>query len=79
MRKAAQQLLAVVQLALRCSPSLPCLCNGDRTIPEMRARLHLQGSEQQAAQYMRSALQAAANSFFTRQYDAFQKITNNIL
>jgi phosphatidylinositol 4-kinase len=78
-RKAARQLLAVVQLALRCSPSLPCLCNGDRTIHELSARLHLQGSEQQASQYMRAAVQAATNSFYTRQYDAFQKITNNIL
>jgi hypothetical protein len=45
----------------------------------MRARLHLQGSEQQAAQYMRAAIQAATNSFYTRQYDTFQKLTNNIL
>ena len=78
-RKAARQLLAIVQLALRCTPSLPCLCNGDRTIDDMRARLHLQGSDQHAAQHMRAAVQAATNSFYTRQYDAFQKMTNNIL
>jgi phosphatidylinositol 4-kinase len=78
-RKASRQLLAVVQLALRSTPSLPCLCNGDRTIHDMRARLHLQGNEQQAALHMRAAVQGAANSFYTRQYDAFQKLTNNIL
>jgi hypothetical protein len=39
----------------------------------------VQGSEQQAAQHMRAAVHAATNSFYTRQYDAFQKITNNIL
>jgi hypothetical protein len=78
-RKAARQLLAIVQLALLCTPSLPCLCNGQQTLDDMRARLHLQGSEQQAAQYMRAAIQAATNSFYTRQYDTFQKLTNNIL
>ena len=45
----------------------------------MRARLHLQGNEQNAAQHMRAAVQAATNSFYTRQYDAFQKMTNNML
>ena len=79
MRRAARQLLAVVQLALRSTPSLPCLCYGERTVVDLRARLHLQGNEQQAAQHMRAAVQAATNSFYTRQYDTFQKITNNIL
>jgi hypothetical protein len=78
-RKASRQLLAVVQLALRSNPSLPCLCSGERTVHDLSARLHLQGSEQQAARHMRAAVQGATNSFYTRQYDAFQKITNNIL
>jgi hypothetical protein len=41
-RKASRQLLAVVQLALRSAPSLPCLCNRERTVHDLRARLHLQ-------------------------------------
>jgi phosphatidylinositol kinase/protein kinase (PI-3 family) len=55
------------------------LCNGQRSVHDLSARLHLQGNEQQAAQHMRAAVQAATNSFYTRQYDTFQKITNNIL
>lgn len=56
---------------------LPCF-KGDVTIKKLRARFVLDKSEREAALYMRSLIRQSYESFYTKGYDEFQRLTNGI-
>ena len=56
---------------------LPCF-KGTKTIKNLRARFQPEKTDREAAQHMKALIKRSYESFFTRGYDEFQRLTNGI-
>jgi phosphatidylinositol 4-kinase len=56
---------------------LPCF-KGKTTIRKLRQRFVLDKTEREAANHFRGLIRKSAESFYTKGYDEFQRLTNGI-
>lgn len=68
----------IIQLVMPMLDSgLPCF-KGETTIKKLRSRFVLDKTEREAAVFFRSLIKKSVESFYTKGYDEFQRITNGI-
>jgi phosphatidylinositol 4-kinase len=69
---------SIIQIVMPMLDSgLPCF-KGEATIRRLRARFVLDKTEREAALYFKSLIKRSVESFYTKGYDEFQRITNGI-
>lgn len=68
----------IIQMVMPMLDSgLPCF-KGETTIKKLRSRFVLDKTEREAAAFFRSLIKKSVESFYTKGYDEFQRITNGI-
>ncbi|ODQ65389.1 hypothetical protein NADFUDRAFT_51982 [Nadsonia fulvescens var. elongata DSM 6958] len=68
----------IIQSVLPMKDSgLPCF-KGEATIRKLRSRFVLEKSQQEAANHFRGLIKKSVDSYYTKGYDEFQRLTNGI-
>jgi phosphatidylinositol 4-kinase B len=84
-RKHADRLSSLVEIMMECGIDVPCFRKYDRTRPnsnvaaQLRARFHLNLTEEQLHKHVEKLVHGSLNSYSTRLYDTYQYFTNGIL
>lgn len=77
-RAHARQILMVVEIAFVGQPDLACF-SGRNVLEDLEDRFKPNLSKTQAAAHFKGLIAEAYDSWFTRQYDKFQRLSNGIL
>jgi phosphatidylinositol 4-kinase len=81
-RKHAHRVCLLVEVMMSGGNSeggMACFAAGTATLAQLRARFQLQLSEAQVVEHVMDLIEVSVDSWRTRQYDSYQRITNGIL
>lgn len=78
LRKHARRIIGLVSLMNCTAPHLPCFAAGAKAISDLESRFKLSLSEEDSNRFIDTLVRGSIDSFFTRQYDNFQRLTNSI-
>jgi phosphatidylinositol kinase/protein kinase (PI-3 family) len=77
-RKHSDKITTVVDI-MRAGSQLPCFTSSSSTVQSMKARFHLNLTEDQLHSLVDTMVEQSINSITTKLYDGFQYLTNGIL
>ncbi|CAJ0583269.1 unnamed protein product, partial [Mesorhabditis spiculigera] len=77
-RKHHERIMNIVEIMAHAGSPLPCFRGGEATVKAMRARFHMNCTENQLKAEVDKMIEQSRDAFTTRLYDSFQYYTNNI-
>jgi phosphatidylinositol kinase/protein kinase (PI-3 family) len=77
-RKHSDKLTSLVDI-MRAGSQLPCFTSSSSAVQSMKARFHMNLTEDQLHALVETMVSQSINSLTTKLYDGFQYLTNGIL
>ncbi|KAL6057761.1 Phosphatidylinositol 4-kinase beta [Balamuthia mandrillaris] len=78
-RKHMENILLLVEIALRRGPPLPCLVGGESALTALRERFKRNLTEEQCVEHVESLITYSLDNWRTISYDKYQYLTRGIL